>query len=578
MGIEWLKPGAFFGSILYALIGVVGLLAELRDHRQAHALRPVGRDRREAEHGAGDRGRRDGLGICIIVAAAIHRVSAAAAGSRRGRAAARRRGRSRSRCSPRSSSSPPAGWSTSWSPARWRATCWATRCCSSPPSSAPTCSRWAWARGCRATSSASWPRTSCASSCWWPGRRADAGAAVRRQSPTCRAPFRVAAVRAGAGRRHAGRARDPAGDAHPQAQRRRCKDLVSQVLTFDYLGALAVVDRLSAAAGAAARAWSAPALLFGLLNAAVAAVGAVAVPRTSCGGCGAHALACALTLRRCWRRRSPAPTASPRWPRTSFYHDAIVFTRDPPYQRIVVTRGRARLALFLNGNLQFAARDEYRYHEALVHPALAAHGAPRRCWCSAAATAWRCARCCKLPERRERHAGRARPGHDAAVLDARRCWRALNGDSLRSPKLHDRQRRRVRAGSQQHDEMFDVDRRRLPRPDQLLARQALHASVLRAARAAPGGRAATRWCRRTSPLFARKSFWIVATTIEAAGLTATPYHAHVPSFGEWGFVVASRRPFRLPDALPAGPALPHRRTACRRCSASRPTWRACRPR
>jgi spermidine synthase len=55
----------------------------------------------------------------------------------------------------------------------------------------------------------------------------------------------------------------------------------------------------------------------------------------------------------------------------------------------------------------------------------------------------------------------------------------------------------------------------------------------------------------TSPLVARRSFWTVATTIESVGLTATPYHAHVPSFGEWGFIVASRRPYRVPTALPA---------------------------
>ena len=55
----------------------------------------------------------------------------------------------------------------------------------------------------------------------------------------------------------------------------------------------------------------------------------------------------------------------------------------------------------------------------------------------------------------------------------------------------------------------------------------------------------------TSPLIARKSFWTIVTTIEAAGLATTPYHAHVPSFGEWGFIVASRRPFRLPPTLPA---------------------------
>ena len=52
------------------------------------------------------------------------------------------------------------------------------------------------------------------------------------------------AVRAGARGRHPGRARDPAGDAHPEAPRPRRdgarRTLVSQVLTFDYLGALAV--------------------------------------------------------------------------------------------------------------------------------------------------------------------------------------------------------------------------------------------------------------------------------------------------------------------------------------------------
>ena len=42
------------------------------------------------------------------------------------------------------------------------------------------------------------------------------------------------------------------------------------------------------------------------------------------------------------------------------------------------------------------------------------------------------------------------------------------------------------------------------------------------------------------------------TTLESVGLTTTPYHAHVPSFGEWGFILASRRPYRMPTVLPAG--------------------------
>jgi spermidine synthase len=55
----------------------------------------------------------------------------------------------------------------------------------------------------------------------------------------------------------------------------------------------------------------------------------------------------------------------------------------------------------------------------------------------------------------------------------------------------------------------------------------------------------------TSPLVARRSFWTVVQTIESVGLTATPYHTNVPSFGEWGFVIASRRPWHLPQQLPA---------------------------
>jgi spermidine synthase len=44
----------------------------------------------------------------------------------------------------------------------------------------------------------------------------------------------------------------------------------------------------------------------------------------------------------------------------------------------------------------------------------------------------------------------------------------------------------------------------------------------------------------------------VAATLEAVGLSTAPYHAHVPSFGEWGFILASRRPWRTPEALPPG--------------------------
>ena len=52
----------------------------------------------------------------------------------------------------------------------------------------------------------------------------------------------------------------------------------------------------------------------------------------------------------------------------------------------------------------------------------------------------------------------------------------------------------------------------------------------------------------TSPLFARQSYWCIVTTIEQSGLAAAPYHVYVPSFGEWGFVLAGRtRPATATD-------------------------------
>ena len=71
----------------------------------------------------------------------------------------------------------------------------------------------------------------------------------------------------------------------------------------------------------------------------------------------------------------------------------------------------------------------------------------------------------------------------------------------------------------------------------------------------------------TSPLVARRSYWTVVTTLESVGLRTAPYHTNVPSFGEWGFVIASRRPFSpltqtgqgqtgpLPTATPFPPGL-----------------------
>ncbi|KAF1044078.1 MAG: Polyamine aminopropyltransferase [Xylophilus sp.] len=138
-----------------------------------------------------------------------------------------------------------------------------------------------------------------------------------------------------------------------------------------------------------------------------------------------------------------------------------------------------------------------------------------------------------------RHAGGAR-------VTARRLFAThaslsrLNGHALSSPKVKIINTDAFR-WLQASVETFDAIVVDFPGPTNFAIGK-LYTScfyTLRDQRLAAGGYAVVQ---TTSPLIARRSFWTVVNPIESAGLAATPYHAHVQSFGEWGYVIASRRP------------------------------------
>jgi spermidine synthase len=324
------------------------------------------------------------------------------------------------------------------------------------------------------------------------------------------------------------------------------KELVSQVLTFDYLGALAVsvafplvlVPQLGLIRTG---------LLFGVMNAGVA-LWALWLFRDELRQLRLHALACLLTLGAllaCFAGADHITTLA----EDKFYQDAIVFTATSPYQRIVVTNGRGGHRLFLNGNLQFAERDEYRYHEALVHPVMAAHGAPKKVAVLGGGDGMAVREILKYPSVESITLVELDPNM-TRLFSEHPVLSRLNGGSLSSPRL-----KIVNTDAfgwlQAGTDMFDVIIVDFPDPTNFSIGKLYTSSFygLLDRRLSASGYAVIQ---TTSPLVARKSFWTVATTIEAAGLVATPYHAHVPSFGEWGYIIASHRPYRLPQALPAG--------------------------
>ena len=323
--------------------------------------------------------------------------------------------------------------------------------------------------------------------------------------------------------------------------------IVSQVLTFDYLGALAVaiafpllfVPKLGLLRTA---------VFFGLLNAAVA-VWALWLFRAEVRQRAAHALACAGVVGVLAAAFAGADRLS-TWAEDRFYGDSVIASETSAYQRLVVTASKhGGLRLYLNGNLQFDSRDEYRYHETLVHPVLAAHGAPRTVAVLGGGDGLAVREILRWPGV-ERVVLVELDPHVTTLFSTRPELVALNGGSLSNPKvrvLH----RDAFGWLEETTETFDAIVVDFPDPTNFAVGKLYTKSFyeLVARRLAADGFAAIQ---TTSPLVARKSFWTVATTLEAAGLTVTPLHAHVPSFGEWGFLVAGRRPFRAPTALPPG--------------------------
>ena len=329
----------------------------------------------------------------------------------------------------------------------------------------------------------------------------------------------------------------------------RFKDLVSQVLTFDYLGALAVslafplvlVPQLGLVRTG---------LLFGLLNAAVA-LWALWLFRHELRALKAHIFAAFATIAVLVAAFAGADHIT-TLAEDKFYQDRVIFSETSPYQRIIVTQGRAGHKLFLNGNLQFAERDEYRYHEALVHPVMAAFsatGGPKKVAVLGGGDGMAVREILKYPGVESVTLVELDPNMTRLFTDKPQLA-ALNSNALKSPKV-----KIVNADAFKYletsTEIFDIIIVDFPDPSNFSIGKLYTTSfyALLDQRLSASGYAVIQ---TTSPLVARKSFWTVARTIEEVGLTAKPYHANVPSFGEWGFIIASRRPHRLPTALPDG--------------------------
>lgn len=242
-------------------------------------------------------------------------------------------------------------------------------------------------------------------------------------------------------------------------------------------------------------------------------------------------------------------TLMSKW-NNKLYQDRVIYSKESRYQNIILTKNRDDLRLFLNGSLQFSSKDEYRYHESLVH----------------------------IPILYKNLTGQAAKVLFIGGGDGLGVREALKHESVEQITLVDLDPEVTRLAKEHpmlvslndsslfdhrvkviHQDahsfleyldgktgLFDVIILDLPDPNNAsLARlYSRDFYQLTQTRLDLGGIVVTQ---ATSPFFARKAFWSINKTMQSAGYETKPYHISVPSFGEWGFIMASRQ--KLPSDL-----------------------------
>jgi spermidine synthase len=221
------------------------------------------------------------------------------------------------------------------------------------------------------------------------------------------------------------------------------------------------------------------------------------------------------------------------------YQDEIVVSQQTPYQRIVVTQWKEDVRLFLNENLQFCSIDEHRYHETLVHVPLGLHPNPEKVLILGGGDGLAVREVLKHEKVQQIDL----VDLDKAITDLasqNTVLRKLNQNALKSNKLrvfNEDAFKFVERGG----ELYSVIIIDLPDPNEVSLGKLYSEEFYKLV-----GKILAKdgiiISQSSSPYFARKVFWCIGETMKQVFPHNLPITLHVPSFGQWGFQIASRLP------------------------------------
>ena len=317
------------------------------------------------------------------------------------------------------------------------------------------------------------------------------------------------------------------------------KDNISNILSFDYLGALIATIAFPFFLLPFVGVFKSS-LFFGLLNILAGLVtflffrSEIKIPKRKKRLFG---LAVASIIGIIVFSIGAAQSFMSRWHNGIFKHP-VIYSEQSAYQDITVTKTDNEFRLYLNGAIQFSSRDEYRYHEALVLLPMMQHPNPKKILLLGGGEGLAAREIYKYPIE-----SLDLVDIDPAITNLATkmaAFEKLNQGTLENAKtkIHHKDAFTYLLHS---DQSYDVIICDLPDPNSesiaKLYSQAFY--QLAKSRLSEGGLLVTQ---ATSPTLTPDAFWCIEETLGASGFAHTyPYQVNVPSFGNWGFILASSK-------------------------------------
>lgn len=311
------------------------------------------------------------------------------------------------------------------------------------------------------------------------------------------------------------------------------RDLVSNVFAFDYIGALIasvlfpilLIPKLGVMGTS---------LLFGIINISVGVALSFYLskqlrrPRQL----QAKALICLSIVAVAFYYADDLLKFS----ENKLYGTNVIYKHSTPYQRIVLTESMGDYQLFLNNNLQFNTKDEYRYHEVLVHPAMSVSKNPTEILVLGGGDGLAVREILKYPTVKKVTVVDLDEGM-TKLFQTNEILRQYNKESLNDKRVTVVNKDAF-IWAKQAKQRFDVMIIDFPDPSNYSLGKLYTSSFYKSLM--PLMKAQTIVAvQTTSPYFAPKSFWCIHETVASVYPNVIPYHTYVPSFGEWGFCMFS---------------------------------------